>query len=218
MLRKLALPGGIVLAYVLGLLTDIVADITLMPFDPYLRPVLEQLFPFLGQQVQSMGQQIQSILNSLNERDIKTVIQYAGSREVDRASIILVTLWSMFFFGAFVLIGTQFASVRLHLIERENPMKLLSKFVSIVFIAVVIAYIVITLLGWRQLRLMSVAVRINQIFEHNLSVVGPYILEQEERELRSKFALMKSREDIQAIDAKLLPIMEQHGISVSKAK
>jgi protein-tyrosine-phosphatase len=48
----------------------------------------------------------------------------------------------------------------------------------------------------------------------SVAIIAPHISEHEEKVLKSQMALMKTREDVRAIDARMLPVMREHGIPI----
>jgi hypothetical protein len=226
MLRRYVLiVGGAILLFLSPVLQKVIADLIHMVISPHIKEPAEQLLPFLGQQAQSLGQQIQSIKDQVPllpnirllpqymiDRDIKTVISYVAAGQVDRASIVLATIWSFCCFTGFIFILMMLDSSQRQLRERGEQLKWYVKLVGIIAGMLLVGA---SLWLMNQSRLVGIAVIINNIFNRNLAIIAPHIPEHQEKQLRSKIRLIKTREDVQAIDDEVLPIMREKGIPIS---
>jgi hypothetical protein len=223
MLRNVTATGllyGFLLTIIVEIvLNHIVVDIIYGPIEPYLSPILKSLLPGLYSGVYSQYQSLSEFLTQENitlfeyfiRRDIERAIIIASIGLVDSTELNRLTIMWMFLAGIVAFLVIQHNASRKRLIENENPMKRFPKIVQGVFMAV---FVLALLYVMNEFRIATPAVLMNKLFSRNLSIIAPYISLEEEKELKSKWALMKSRQDLRAIDDKMLTVMKNHGIPV----
>jgi hypothetical protein len=171
---------------------------------PHLQPILTPVLP-------TIGGLIQSTMTRTNEAVFTTAIRYTAAGYREPGDVLLALVSMLILFGV-ISIGGWLGLTR---IPRpvEPPRKRHALAVLVILLALGFGYL--TWVHATDLQARTTAMRMYKLYERKMAALAPYISPQEARELGSLWARMDTRADLQAMDARVLALLQQHGLTSS---
>jgi hypothetical protein len=167
---------------------------------PVLGPVLAPVLP-------SVNELIQSTIASQADASLTVATRYAAAGYRD-ASDVLLTLMSLVIWGGLIAVGIALMPRLPRPIDSGWKRHAITALV--VLGALIVGYFRYVLAA--ELGARTSAMRMYKLYQRKMTAVAPYISREEEREIHSRWALMNGKADLQAMDQRLLALMQQHGL------